>query len=213
MKKSFLIFAGLSLFLAATSEAQVARVFVATNGNDLNDCLTPSSACRTLNGGIGKVDAQGEVIVTESGSYAGATITKGVKINVPSGIVAFSGLLIASNPGPTGVVVVRGVTLKSATPGSGIGLQVQTGHLFLENSVIDGWATGLQVDPSGAKIFVKNSTLRNNATGLSVSASATLSQVVVEGSQFENNGTGLSALAGKVAAERVNTGETPRVGV
>ena len=54
--------------LAGTSEAQVSRVFVSTSGNDGNDCLQPATACRTLSGGIAKVDAHGEVIITQTGS-------------------------------------------------------------------------------------------------------------------------------------------------
>ena len=78
------------LFVAAVSavslfvlippvEAQVARVFVSVTGNDANVCSNVATPCRTLAGGISQVDADGEVIVIESGSYAGGTITKSVK--------------------------------------------------------------------------------------------------------------------------------------
>ena len=200
MKKLLTTFSILCIVGPTLAQAQVSRVFVGVNGNDGNDCLSPALACRTLNAGVGKVDAQGEVIVFESGSYAGATITKAVKINVPSGVVAFSALTIDANPTGSAVVVIRGITLKALAPGSGNGLTVTSGNLFLENSVIDGWAVGMSVVSPGSKVFLKNSTLRNNTTGLSVTTS---SQLVIEGAQFENNGTGLSASnTAKVAMTR-----------
>src|SRR5262245_17510485 len=94
-----------ALALAAFSQAaqaQVARVFVSVNGNDANVCSSIATPCRTFGGGIAQVDAQGDVIVIDSGSYAGATITKSVRINVASGVVAFSGLPITVNPGGGG---------------------------------------------------------------------------------------------------------------
>src|SRR5262245_47641189 len=100
---------------AATAEAQVSRVFVSVNGNDANVCSNITTPCRTLGGGITQVDPYGEVIVIDSGSYAGGTITKSVKVNVPAGIVAFSGLPITVDPGGSGTVVLRGLTLKAAS--------------------------------------------------------------------------------------------------
>ena len=117
--KKFSIGALLILGLASVSQAQISRTFVGVNGNDANDCLAPGTACRTLNGAIGKVDAGGEVIVIETGSYAGATITKSVKINVPSGAVAFSALSLTITAGVNEVIVVRGMTMKALTPGDG----------------------------------------------------------------------------------------------
>jgi hypothetical protein len=210
MRKLLTNVALLALMGAATTEAQVSRVFVASSGNDANDCLLPTTACRTLAGGILRVDAQGEVIVVDSGSYAGTTITKSVKIDVPSGVVAFSGIAIDSNPGANVVVVIRGITLKAFTPGTGTGLTVTSGDLFLENSVIDGWDKGVSA-ASGGRIFMKNSTIRNNATGLSVTTS---SRVAIEGSQFENNGLGLDVSnGGRVAMTRAVISGSSVVGV
>jgi hypothetical protein len=124
--------------------AQVARVFVSVTGNDANTCSNVATPCRTLAGGISQVDVDGEVIVLDSGSYAGGTIAKAVKINVPAGVVAFSGLPIVVNPGAGKVVVLRGLTIKAADVGSGNGIEHQTGTLSIENTVVDGWNYGLQ---------------------------------------------------------------------
>src|SRR5437773_8943662 len=114
---------GASLFmLIEPAEAQVSRVFVSVAGDDTNTCSNVFTPCRTLAGGISQVDPDGEVIVIESGSYAGGTITKSVKINVASGVVAFSGLPIVVNPGSGNRVVLRGLTIKAVTVGSGTGI-------------------------------------------------------------------------------------------
>jgi hypothetical protein len=188
-------------FLAAvtgTAQAQVSRVFVSVQGNDGNVCSNVATPCRTLAGGITQVDAEGEVIVIESGSYAGGTIAKSVRINVPAGVVAFSGLPIVINPGMGGTVVLRGLTLKSATAGSGTGITHSSGTLFLENMVVDGWQVGLNAGVGADQLFVKGSVFRNQSSdGLAVNDSTT--SVVVDDSFFERNGdSGIAVLAGKV---------------
>ncbi len=166
--KKLSIGALLILGLASVSQAQISRTFVGVNGNDLNDCLAPGTACRTLNGAIGKVDAGGEVIVIETGSYAGATITKSVKINVPSGAVAFSALSLTITAGVNDVIVVRGMTMKALNPGSSTGINITSaGSVLIENCVIDGWDKGISV-ATGARVDIKDTTMRGNATGVSV---------------------------------------------
>src|SRR5207247_10801031 len=121
-----------TLAAAVPTQAAISRVFVSINGNDTNDCSNIQTPCRTLAGGINQVDADGEVIVIESGSYAGVTISKSVKINVPPGIVAFSGQGFGVDPGAGNRVVVRGLTLKSGNPGAGTGINPYWGPLFVE---------------------------------------------------------------------------------
>ncbi len=173
------------------AQAQVSRVFVSVNGNDGNDCLQPTSACRTLNGGIAKVDTNGEVIVIDTGSFAGANITKGVKINVPSGAIAFSASSVVVNA-PAATVVVRGLTLKAFTPGSGNGIDIQAAAaVMIENCVIDGWSDGVRVQAgAGAvRVDVKDSTIRNNQhRGMEVVAPGAL--ITVDQSRFERNDIG-----------------------
>ena len=68
-----------------------ARVFVSVTGVDTNDCSNIATPCRTLNAAIAQAATDGEVIVIRSGSYAGATITKGIKLDAAAGVVASIG--------------------------------------------------------------------------------------------------------------------------
>ena len=114
------------------------------------------------------------------------------------GVVAFSGLALNINPGGGGTVVIRGITLKALTPGSGQGINLQSGNLFVESSVIDGWATGVAVG-AATKVYLTDTTVRNNTTGVDVSVGA---QVSVDNARFENNGVGLQASAGQAVLTR-----------
>ena len=188
-----LLVAGVVLAAPGSAYAQVARVFVSVNGNDVNICSNIATPCRTLGGGVSQVDPHGEVIVIDSGSYAGATITKSVKIDVAAGAVAFSGLPITVNPGAGNVVVLRGLTLKAATVGSGTGIAHQSGSLFVENTVVDGWSTGLISTGAPERLFIKGSVFRNQS-GDAMLTGAT--STTIEGSFFEgNSGTGVYAYA------------------
>ena len=181
---------------ASVADAQISRVFVSVNGNDSNACSSITTPCRTIDGGVTQVEAHGEVIIIDSGSFASPAlgVTKSVKIDAPPGVVAFSATSLVINPGAGGTVVVRGLTLKALTPGSGIGLRALSGTVFVENSVLDGWATGVSLESASSKAFIKNSVVRNNTTGLASTTSAI--SVGVEGSFFENNGTGVSVSGG-----------------
>jgi uncharacterized repeat protein (TIGR01451 family) len=171
------------------------RVFVSVLGLDTNDCSNIVTPCRTLNAAIGQVAEDGEVIVTRSGSYAGATITKGVKIDAASGVVAFSGLPVVVNAGAGSKVVIRGMTVKAVTPGTGTGIQHQSGDLFLEGTVVDGWQVGLGTTSTG-KVYVMDSTLRNNS-GAGMSVSSAFAEASLESTSLLGNGTGLDVSSGK----------------
>jgi hypothetical protein len=180
------VLAGCVLAFAASRVDAAARVFVSVNGNDANVCSNIATPCRTLNGGIAQVDAAGEVIVIDTGSFAGANVTKSVKINVPTGVVAFSASPITVAAAASDVVVLRGLTIKAVTPGTGVGVTFTSGAaLYIENCVIDGWQAGIDIGTAG-KVFITDSTVRNSAlSGVQVSAAAT---VAVDLSRFEGNG-------------------------
>jgi hypothetical protein len=196
--RSFVVCCALASAAAPGAEA-AARVFISVNGNDANTCSNIATPCRTLNAGITQVDAAGEVIVIDTGSFAGANVTKSVKINVPTGVVAFSASPITVNAGVSDVVVLRGLTIKAVTPGVGIGVELTTGGaLYVENCVIDGWQNGIRVS-TGAQVFITDTTVRNStADGLRVAAPARAS---IDLARFEGNGggCGVNVTDGKAA--------------
>jgi hypothetical protein len=198
----------LALLSGGLAHAQVHRTFVSVSGNDANDCLNPGSACRTINAAITKVDANGEVIIVTTGSYAGANITKAVRINAPTGIVAFAAIPVTINAGASDVVVIRGFTVKALTPGVGTGFLINSaGQVTLERAVIDGWAVGVQVASANTTLVLSDSVVRNNTTGLETTVAAVDPKVSVLKTRFEKNGTGIAAAQaaageGKVAVAR-----------
>jgi hypothetical protein len=142
------------------------------------------------------VDPDGEVIVTDSGSYAGVTITKAVKVNVASGVVAFSALPIVVNPGADKAVVLRGLTIKAATLLTGSGIQHQSGRLHVENTVVDGWSIGLESLAAAQKLFVQESVFRNNNFGLNFAPGSTASLAVDQSFFQGNNSSGMLIVGG-----------------
>jgi hypothetical protein len=197
----------------ATSAEAAARVFVSVSGDDANDCSMVATPCRTLNAAITQVDASGEVIVLTTGSYAGATISKAVRINVPSGVVAFSASPITITAGLTDSVAIRGVTLKALTPGSGIGINFQSGkNLSIENCLLDGWQNGIVVQNSGSPVVYVIDTIVRNGSGNGIQSSVSLGAaiVAVHNSRFENHGGGCGVIA--VSNSTISARETVTAG-
>jgi hypothetical protein len=143
---------------------------------------------------MGQAAEHGEVVVIRSGSYAGATVTKSIKLNGASGVVAFSAQPITVNA-PSATVLIRGLTLKAVTPGTGTGILVQdVGSLFLENDVIDGWDVGVRQQNAG-EVFIKDSIIRNNQTGFW----ATTGKASLDNVRLTGNNTGIRAEAPDVS--------------
>jgi hypothetical protein len=168
--------------------AQVARVFVSVNGSDGNTCSNVATPCRTFAGGITQVDDGGEVIALDTGSYGGTTITKGVTLNVPPGVVAFAAQPFTINaPGKN--VTLRGLTLKALTPGSGTAVTLTAVNtLTIENSVVNGWFDGVGVNAAGT-LIVRDSVFKNMANdGIRVQPASGNAFATVVRCQFENNG-------------------------
>jgi hypothetical protein len=179
---------------ALSAEAATPRSYVSVNGSDLNTCNVPATPCRTYTGAISQVSPGGEVIVLDSGTFGGGTITQSVTINAPSGIVALAATTLTVNPGAGNTVVLHGLTFISPTTGSGTAIFHQSGKLYLESVVIDGWLTGLDTTSGGQGVFVKGSVFRNNAAnGLLLAAGE---PVAVDDSFFEGNGVGFSTYNG-----------------
>src|SRR5207245_152602 len=89
MRARFTLFA-LALVVAAIASgafAQNNRSFVATFGNDANNC-TPGSECRSFTRAMAVTNAGGEIIAISSGGYGAFTIAKAVTVIGAPGITA-----------------------------------------------------------------------------------------------------------------------------
>ena len=98
-----------SLF-TAPAQAQRARTFVASYGNDANPC-TFLSPCKTFQQAVNAVAAGGEVTAIDSAGFGPVEITKAVTITSPEGIeagIAATGIAVDINAGTSDAVVLRG---------------------------------------------------------------------------------------------------------
>src|SRR5215468_4868218 len=161
------------------AQAQLARTFVSSLGNDANDCNRPTP-CRTFQVAHDKTLANGEITVIDPGGYGAVTITKTISIindGVGEAGVLVSGGLngITINAGASDAVSLRGLTVKGIGFGGGNGIVFNTGKsLAVENCAIRNLNTniadaGIDFAPStpGA-LSVSNTLVADNATGIRV---------------------------------------------
>lgn len=164
------VFYTLALFICLTSyassaQAQTQRSFVASSGNDANNCLRPTP-CRTFTRALVTTLAGGEVVVVDSAGYGAVTINQSVTISSPLGVQAS----ITAASGATAITVTAGdVVLRGlALIGQGTatnGITFQGGSsLFVENCTINGFTNaGINATSTGAQLFVKDTNIRNGS--------------------------------------------------
>lgn len=172
------------------------RVFISALGADASDCSVLITPCRNISGALGKVAADGEIIVLGTGEYESAplTITKGVKVTASAGVVAFIRQPITIDA-PGGRVVLRGISMKGSGSGNAVTLAV-AGALSIEETTIDRWTNGLRLgSASASQVTISNSIFRGSASGVLADA-GDIATVSVEGVRFEGNGTGIDASGG-----------------
>jgi hypothetical protein len=104
------------------AQAQRARVFVASYGNDSNPCSF-GSPCRTFQAAHDAVAANGEITAIDSAGFGPLNIRKAVTLTSPPGIeasiaVSPGGDAIAVAAGANDVVTLRGLTLNGGGSGS-----------------------------------------------------------------------------------------------
>jgi len=163
----------------ASAQAELARTFVSSLGNDANDCgrLTP---CRTFQTAHTNTLNGGEITVLDPGGYGALTITKAISI-INDGVGEAGGLVsgglngITVNAGVNDAVALRGLTIKGIGFGGGNGIRFNTGRsLTIENSAIRtldgaGLGQGLLFGPNGtSNLAVANTVLTDNVAGILV---------------------------------------------
>jgi hypothetical protein len=176
---------------AAPAQAQLARTYVSSLGNDANDCnrLTP---CRTFQRAHDNTLALGEITVLDPGGYGAVTITKAISIindGVGEAGVLVSGGLngITISAGASDAVSLRGLTVKGIGFGGGNGVVFNSGaSLTVENCALrnltgSGVGVGVWFRPAAASTLAVSNTIvaDNSAEGIAVTGGikAVLSRV------------------------------------
>jgi len=162
---------------AIPADAQRARVFVASYGNDSNPC-TFGSPCKTFQAAHDAVAAGGEITAIDSAGFGPVNINKAVTITSPPGIEASiavppGGTAIAVAAGANDIITLRGLTLNGAGSG-GTGVFFTTGaKLAVIDCVITNFTQdGILVHPSAATdtlVLVSNTIVTETPGGIVLS--------------------------------------------
>lgn len=191
------------LFAASVYSEAAPQAFVSSGGNDANSCAR-SQPCRTFAVATAAVDAGGEIIVLDSGSYGAVTITKALSIIAPdgiyAGITAVNAIVVAAGANDT--VVLRGLTLS----GPNFGVNFDSGAaLHIENCVINNFSRGVLFDAPG-KLFVSDTIVQKNFVGIQI-ASANGIQASIERVRAINN-TSLGVYVGGNSPIRLSVADS-----
>jgi hypothetical protein len=199
---TLLIFA-LAVTAAGSVRAHEVR-YIASFGDNANPC-TRTAPCLTLQRGINRTPAGGELIILDSSDYGNnGTITKSITISA-IGVSATLGagiMIDATN----GTVVLRGLRIKGDGTG-GSGIQISTGesvHVHIDDCEIEGFDDGIHVNSDAyPAVFVANTVARNNGnTGLYFRTGSP-GRLVVDNSRFEHNGDdGIEVRTGEASITR-----------
>jgi PKD domain-containing protein len=146
--------------IAMTSAPHPARAagpwYVATTGDDNNDCLSPGNACATINGTIAKASA-GEIINVAEGTYTGV----GTEVVLIDKDITLSGGWDPTFTTQSGMSTIDGEGIRR-------GIIVNSGMVAsIEHFVVQNGFFGADFDGGGGirnngNLTVNNSTVRHN---------------------------------------------------
>ena len=178
----FMFFCAMNLFAAQ-------RTFVsAASGSDANPC-TRALPCRSFAAALAFTDADGEVIVIDSGGYGPVSISQAVSLISPNGIhaavTAPFGNAVTVSAGNAAHVVLRNLVLSGVAADHGIAV-TSVAALYVERCAIGGFGIqGISFIPaaSTARLYVTDTTVRGPGDGIYVAGGsrATLDSVHVSG--------------------------------
>ena len=166
------------ILLAPLAATAAQRTFVSTSGLDANTALNCSltAPCRGFNAALSVTDANGEVVVLDSGGYGAAAITKGVSIQAPAGLYAgvsvFSGDGITVNaPGAT--VNLQGLGINGLGGVNGVNVTA-VGTLRIERCTITNMSgNGIMSTAAGATVQLTDVRVANSGVnGVTVDGGA-----------------------------------------
>jgi hypothetical protein len=199
------------VLLAAAADAQVR--YIASTGNDGNNCQSAAKPCRTLQKGINATPAGGELRILDSGNHGnGGLINKTMTISADGAAVMLNAPLTIDAAGST--VTLRGLSLNGHyTAVHGIQI-ANAAAVHLDNCRVEHAAHhGIRSDSSNTRLFVNDSVSRENrGRGLIILGQSTL--LTVDNSRFErNNGSGISAVGAVGSVTRTVTAGNNGAGI
>lgn len=159
----------LSIGLLSLTAAAAPLTYISSAGDDNNPC-SRSAPCRTFAGGLSKTEANGDLIVLDSGIYGPLHINKSVRVTAV-GVYAGTGrpgdIPASVSVGPNDVVVLRGLTIIGGYGYSGVGWNTalnytQGGTLHIEDCTIAQGEWGIAFRGAG-RLFVKDSFIKDNS--------------------------------------------------
>jgi len=188
------------LSFASFASAQAPRTWISGVGDDVNPC-SRTAPCKTFAGAISKTAAGGEINCLDNGGFGSVTIMKSMTLDCTGtqGSILGSGMNGVVINGDAVVVRIRGLNLNGASTGLN-GIRVMKAQsVLVENTVVDGFSTGVSVE-GPAKVFLSNVSVRNNSLGVST----TDGTVYLNGSRVFGNKTGLNIKGGSVVSFKNN---------
>lgn len=142
--------------------------YVRKSGNDSNDCLSPSNACLTIQGGVNKSAADstaaGDIVYVGAGIYSETiTLSKSGDINDPLFILADTD---GSKTGDAGTVTVDGATHGFVFPSSDSSQGID--NVVIEGFTITGSSSGIWAAHGSDFNKIRNNTITGNTTGITL---------------------------------------------
>ena len=193
------------LLVPSAALALELAVFVSGSGSDANNCFTPSSACGTLAGALGKVEPRG-VIHVLPGRYSGTLIDKPVDLIADAGNASIAGTgvdcvggtagLCVAPPLATDVVRIRGFIIDHRSLGF-LGIWVLRGEVHIEKCTLAERLDRSGLDVIGAgELHVSDSVIsdgRPGGSGIVIMPTGSASvKFHIERTRIANNATGNS---------------------
>ena len=196
---------------ASIAQAQATRTWVSGVGDDVNPC-SRTAPCKTFAGAISKTATNGEIDCLDPGGFGAVTITKSITIDGTTS--AGFGSILASltngviiNPGDTGIVALRNLSINGA--GNGLdGIRVLSGKMtHIEGCIVFGFrgnganSDGIDIALTTAvagnqDVKISNTIVRDNTTnGIRASNSAAGGGVLVvlDNVRGDSNANGFAA--------------------
>jgi hypothetical protein len=174
------------------------RTWVSGVGDDANPASRTAPA-KTFAGAISKTAAGGEIDALDPGGFGVVTITKSITID---GSGTFAGILVSGtngiivNAGPTGVVILRGLSLDGDVQNSLTGIKIISAAVVIieDCAILNFGGPGIDFQPTtaNAQLFVENTVVRrNNGGGILVDPNGVAAVASIDNVQATDNSFGI----------------------